>query len=815
MALTTVSVTGFITLPDGSDATNAVVTFSLSAPDYDNVSNYAVPKSDVSVSLGTGGALSVDLWPNDRGNKSTHYSMTITWVGGDSKARQSKFDGIQPTSSGSNDITDLLAVGDVDLDSVTVAIIPEGDLQAVLDAVATVNLVEGYKEDAAESALEAQGYASDALTHSNTALTAAQVAGTPLYPDITTALASVSEGDSFMVSDAGGLVSYTKTSGVAANAKRIGEVIFDTVADLLASTVTTLQAGLVIRTRTEGFIYEVVASGGHVTTAGGIGLKVSKSVSGFDVRAFGADPTGTTDSTTAIQNAIDYASVSEDNQGNVWFVGTFLCNDGLRLKRGVSLRGNWFNSTSDNDYISRIKFDNLSATAKNAALTLDKTVDGTQLVQFSGLSIVTTSSNGGWDYQVYNKETHWHQIDRCYFSGTVNNAAIWWGAVLYPQINDCIFSVSGGDVFIDGRESNYDITYYGVNWGMIQRNSFFGSMDGFWGNGLITLRDNNFERSNPDRALNVIKIVGGSAIGLTAVNNYVEWGGTYQHKFVYAESGQGNAILRDNYAPMPSTSVWADMAGRAVSVEMSGNYVGKVGRVIDLPTSGASVNMGANYTYGTDTLKPVQWWSGGAPNWESTSVTSAKNGPRVLQSENTIVRSQFIEYTVWQYGSASTAFYLGRGDNIQVQVTGTMSNLQDAGLYPGARVYIHARVAFDLLHNEPVGVFGGIISNGGAGYTTATVTFTGGGGSGAEATAEIRDGVISRIVMTSVGSGYTSAPTLTISGDGSGATAIAVRQAPFVLSSGSDKTIPSGTVIPFVVDTDRRLLEVGNLTSTL
>ncbi|NRP19905.1 hypothetical protein LPJGGPFB_03163 [Ensifer adhaerens] len=80
------------------------------------------------------------------------------------------------------------------------------------------------------------------------------------------------------------------------------------------------------------------------------------------------------------------------------------------------------------------------------------------------------------------------------------------------------------------------------------------------------------------------------------------------------------------------------------------------------------------------------------------------------------------------------------------------------------------------------------ITNGGSGYTSATVAITGGGASGsgiATATATVVGGVVTGITITSYGFGYTSVPTVTISGDGTGATATATL---FVVS-GSDLRI--------------------------
>ena len=69
-----------------------------------------------------------------------------------------------------------------------------------------------------------------------------------------------------------------------------------------------------------------------------------------------------------------------------------------------------------------------------------------------------------------------------------------------------------------------------------------------------------------------------------------------------------------------------------------------------------------------------------------------------------------------------------------------------------------------------------VVTDGGTGYTSASVvSFSGGGGTGAAATAEITGGVLVALLITNTGSGYTSAPTVAIS-VGSGATATAYIQ---------------------------------------
>lgn len=68
------------------------------------------------------------------------------------------------------------------------------------------------------------------------------------------------------------------------------------------------------------------------------------------------------------------------------------------------------------------------------------------------------------------------------------------------------------------------------------------------------------------------------------------------------------------------------------------------------------------------------------------------------------------------------------------------------------------------------------MTDGGTGYTTATVTFDAApaGGTDAQGTAIIQGGVITEIQVTTVGEGYETTPGVTITGDGADATAVAV-----------------------------------------
>ena len=89
----------------------------------------------------------------------------------------------------------------------------------------------------------------------------------------------------------------------------------DTVAALLADTTLTYTAGQIgtvtaggyVRTRSEGFSYQVAASGAsdhHVTTAGGVKLYVLAGSEGYNVKAFGATGDGSTNDSTAFTTAL-------------------------------------------------------------------------------------------------------------------------------------------------------------------------------------------------------------------------------------------------------------------------------------------------------------------------------------------------------------------------------------------------------------------------------------------------------------------------------------------------------------------------------
>lgn len=88
-----------------------------------------------------------------------------------------------------------------------------------------------------------------------------------------------------------------------------------------------------------------------------------------------------------------------------------------------------------------------------------------------------------------------------------------------------------------------------------------------------------------------------------------------------------------------------------------------------------------------------------------------------------------------------------------------------------------ASAQWNVQQNAKMGsVSSAVITDGGTGYTTATITFEAApaGGTDAQGVAIINGGVIEAIQITTVGEGYEATPTITITGDGADATADAV-----------------------------------------
>lgn len=123
-------------------------------------------------------------------------------------------------------------------------------------------------------------------------------------------------GSSVSASAASASTSATAASLSATQAAQYDGIWLDDVTALLADTTLTYTAGQpstvvvgdYVRTRKEGFAYQV-ASSGDVTTAGGIQLDVMVGSNGYDPMSFGATGDGVADDTSFVSLAVQKGNV--------------------------------------------------------------------------------------------------------------------------------------------------------------------------------------------------------------------------------------------------------------------------------------------------------------------------------------------------------------------------------------------------------------------------------------------------------------------------------------------------------------------------
>jgi hypothetical protein len=107
---------------------------------------------------------------------------------------------------------------------------------------------------------------------------------------------------------------------------------YATVAALKADTATFATGD---RLWAAGFVYTVVASGGHLITSGSVRLNVTPDNRGYNVRAFGATGNNVTDDVAPIQAAINAAQ--NDGVAGVYFpAGGYYCSTDLYFVRDAT-----------------------------------------------------------------------------------------------------------------------------------------------------------------------------------------------------------------------------------------------------------------------------------------------------------------------------------------------------------------------------------------------------------------------------------------------------------------------------------------------
>jgi hypothetical protein len=149
------------------------------------------------------------------------------------------------------------------------------------------------------------------------------------------------------IANAATYAAQAQAAAAAAQAVSPNALTVDSLAALIANTTFTYTAGQpltvvsgnTITTRQEGFSYEVRPSNAtnqHITTAGGVKLRVRVQSSVVDLKAFNPNDTGAADTSTQFQAAIDLLAAQG---GGTVFVpqGTFRINAQIALKTNVSV----------------------------------------------------------------------------------------------------------------------------------------------------------------------------------------------------------------------------------------------------------------------------------------------------------------------------------------------------------------------------------------------------------------------------------------------------------------------------------------------
>lgn len=164
--------------------------------------------------------------------------------------------------------------------------------QTAADALATA-------DDRAQTTLDRAAAAASAAAASlaeQQSQSAAVLAGAPIAPTFPTDDTETAALPSpFLLIAPEGVQSWTHSGTFASLAQGpyASRIEFDDAAALLAYNGPALPVGLVVRTRAEGYSYEVVASGGNEVTAGEDLLKVSPGHDGFySAMAFGSFSAG-------------------------------------------------------------------------------------------------------------------------------------------------------------------------------------------------------------------------------------------------------------------------------------------------------------------------------------------------------------------------------------------------------------------------------------------------------------------------------------------------------------------------------------------
>ena len=320
--------------------------------------------------------------------------------------------------------------------------------------------------------------------------------------------------------------------------------------------------------------------------------KVSYSmISGAQVNVldFGADPTGLTDSTAAIQAAINYVESLFVNLGNLSFtIPTLVFPNGTYLATGLNI-SKPFTMTSSGPNSSIIK-------TVSDAILCNINISGTGTLSYigmhiKGLSFIGNQTGANQSGVVFYPVQGAHVVEDCEFIGFGKNGFLFAGGATIKFLRNKVFqNLAEGAVFrgIETALAGY------LTWSEIKSNAFSYNKVGMLLRsqvGSVDVSNNLFESNTagsnsmgssdrPSIGIKITKNPGGTdfeSLGYSAIhNNY------FEDNWIHVSSEtMHNVDVYDNYMDSNSPSIVAFGASDG-SVNQCGNiYVNPVNSTFD------------------------------------------------------------------------------------------------------------------------------------------------------------------------------------------------------------------------------------------